>query len=477
MSFFEVDSKGLAKIAGRRGKGFVLLEIVQNCLDTKATEIHVEFRPIAGRPAATLIVSDDHPDGFKDLSHAWTLFAESEKKGDPEKRGRFNLGEKLVLSLCEDAEIVTTTGGVRFDKEGRHTFRKKTDCGSVFSATIRMTRDEYAEACKAVKTVIVPEGKRVFFNGETLKLRVCIGSESVVLPTEIADEEGYLRRTTRRTVIRMYEPLSGEPGTLYELGIPVVETGDKFHYDIQQKVPLTMERDGVPRAYLRAVRAATLNTLAREIKSVEDASAPWVRDAMSHESIQSRPVQKIMDARFGAARVVFDPSDPEANNIAMSQGMKVIHGASLTAEEWVNVRKYEAALPAGQVTPSPKPFSPDGKPLVFVDPGRYTQDQIDRTAMARRVGAVLLGFNPVVQLTDTKPWKFAATYNRVESLLILNWAKIWAYRSEAMISLLIHEYAHHYESNHLAEGFHDACCKLGAKLAVLAADDRSLVRL
>jgi 3-(3-hydroxy-phenyl)propionate hydroxylase len=33
---------------------------------------------------------------LSDLTHAFTLFAESAKKGDAEKRGRFNLGEKLV---------------------------------------------------------------------------------------------------------------------------------------------------------------------------------------------------------------------------------------------------------------------------------------------------------------------------------------------------------------------------------------------
>jgi hypothetical protein len=43
------------------------------------------------------------PGRVRDLSHAFTLFAESVKKGDAEKRGRFNLGEKLVLALCDEA--------------------------------------------------------------------------------------------------------------------------------------------------------------------------------------------------------------------------------------------------------------------------------------------------------------------------------------------------------------------------------------
>jgi len=34
--------------------------------------------------------------------------------------------------------------------------------------------------------------------------------------------------------------------------------------------------------------------------------------------------------------------------------------------------------------------------------------------------------------------------------------------------LLIHEFAHHTESNHLCERYHEACCRLGAQLTSLA---------
>lgn len=65
-------------------------------------------RGVAGR--ALLEVTDDSPEGFADLTHAYTLFAESAKKGDPLKRGPFNLGEKLVLAISDTVQIATTTG-------------------------------------------------------------------------------------------------------------------------------------------------------------------------------------------------------------------------------------------------------------------------------------------------------------------------------------------------------------------------------
>jgi hypothetical protein len=71
------------------------------------------------------VVEDDAPEGFKDLSHAFTLFADSAKKSNPEQRGRFNFGEKLVLAISDEVTIRTTKGGIRFDDAGRHSLRAR----------------------------------------------------------------------------------------------------------------------------------------------------------------------------------------------------------------------------------------------------------------------------------------------------------------------------------------------------------------
>lgn len=90
----------------------------------------------------------------------------------------------------------------------------------------------------AARRVIVPAGKTTTLNGEVLQPPVMLACETGTLPTELADDDGVVRRTTRRTELRMYEPRPGEVATLFELGIPVMETGDAFHVDVQQKVPL-----------------------------------------------------------------------------------------------------------------------------------------------------------------------------------------------------------------------------------------------
>lgn len=122
---FAVDKDGLAKLMSRRGPSFALLELVQNALDEASTRVDLALT-YEGRGRARIRVEDDNPDGFADLSHAYTLFADSAKKTDVKKRGRFNLGEKLVIAICDEAVIATTSGTIRFSGQGRTHHRERT---------------------------------------------------------------------------------------------------------------------------------------------------------------------------------------------------------------------------------------------------------------------------------------------------------------------------------------------------------------
>ncbi|MCI0538276.1 MAG: ATP-binding protein [Verrucomicrobiales bacterium] len=69
-NWFEVDKEGLAKILARKGKEFILFELVQNAWDEAGVTkvlVSLEYRD---RNKALLVVEDDAPEGFKDLSHA-----------------------------------------------------------------------------------------------------------------------------------------------------------------------------------------------------------------------------------------------------------------------------------------------------------------------------------------------------------------------------------------------------------------------
>ena len=256
-NWFEVDKQGLARILERKGKEFVVFELVQNCWDepgvTKVT-VSLEHQ---GRNRALLVVEDDAPEGFKDLSHAFTLFAGSAKKANPEQRGRFNLGEKLVLAISDEVTIRTTQGGIRFDAEGRRSIRSGQTVGSRIECLLRMTEDECNAIQSQVPKLISPEHITTSFNGSPLEPRHPMEKFTATLPTEVASADGLLRRVNRQTTIRLYPVLPGETALLYEMGIPVVETADKWHYDIGQKVPLTLDRTASHRRRGHFGRAGT----------------------------------------------------------------------------------------------------------------------------------------------------------------------------------------------------------------------------
>src|SRR5580700_10198138 len=165
--WFDVSRKGLAKLIERRGKIWLLHELIANAWDADDVEIvEVVLEPEEGVPLATVIVRDDAPDGFADLSHAWTLFAESSRKSQAQKRGRFNLGEKLVLALCNEAAIVSTKAAVMFDDRGRTVSRSRRAKGTEFQGIARITRAELAEIREGLARLIPPPNIATTIDGK-----------------------------------------------------------------------------------------------------------------------------------------------------------------------------------------------------------------------------------------------------------------------------------------------------------------------
>jgi hypothetical protein len=461
LSWFDVDRKGLAKLIENRGKVFLLHELLQNALDTGCKSIAMVLTPIANEAACDLIVCDDHPDGFKDISHAYTLFAESEKKSDPTKRGRFNFGEKIVLALCESACIFSTTQAVAFDEDGtRRTLRRRTAEGSVFQGKVRMTRAEYAEVCDEIRKVIIPKGVHVTFNTDVLEPRTWTRKVTASLPTEIADDNGNLRPTVRKTDVEMH-CADGGPGWLYEMGIPVVEIGGPWHVNVMQKVPLNLQRDNVRPAYLRDLRVTVLNNLWGDM-TAEIATQPWVADALCDPEVDPFAVRGIITTRFGQNVVIADPSDREATNRAQAEGWTVISGRTFTKEQWDNIRNAEAIKPAGAVFPTPKPYSDDpaAPPVEVIQRPNWTVGMQEVATLAERLGRALFDCKIFVRMVRC-PNGFAACY--APGFLDFNvnrlghrWFEKWRGNLPDVLDLLIHEFGHHYESNHFSEDYYKA---------------------
>lgn len=475
---FDIDTKGLAKLVARRGMGHIVHELWQNAADEAGvTTIQLTIEPVPNTPEIMVKVEDDAPEGFKDLSHAYTLFAESSKKNDPQKRGRFNLGEKLVIAICRKAVISTTKGTVQFDDKGRHHTKEKRERGTVFAGLMRATRKQMEEMIVAAANLIVPPTIRTILNGIPIESRTPLTTIEASLPTLISDDDGVLRPVTRKTQIDIYEPRQGETPSIYEMGIPVVETGDKYHIDVRQKVPMSLERDNVTPSYLQTLRVLVMNATFSRL-STEDCNQVWAKAAVGDSRVADDAVRTSATLRFGEKRVSFDPSDVEANSTASYQGYTVVHGRSCSAGEWDNMRRAGAIQAAGQVMPTPKPYGQGGKPEEIIPSSDWTDDMHRMARYCVLLGKRLMNLNIVVKMTKAGD-NFSACYGQrmiTFNLTVLKQSWFEGNFGVAHDELIIHEFGHEYAADHRSPEYHDAICKLGAKLANLFLEQPEMVR-
>ncbi len=463
--WIEVDIPGLRKVLERRGKQFVIYEMVQNAWDENVTKVEITFtRPERGE--SVLTVTDDSPEGFRDLTHSYRMFAESYKKSDPEKRGAFNLGEKYVLALCDEATITTTTGRVTFDENGRRrTGNVKRERGSEFRGSVRLKISEWEQMCAAALKLIPPVS--TFFNGKEVPPREPLRTWTATLPTVKSDDEGSLRPTSRQTTVSIYRVLPGETATLYEMGIPVVEINAKYHVSVGQKVPLNIDRDNVTPAYLKTVYVELLNHT-KDMIEKEDANEDWVRKAASDPRCSDEAIKTVLDLRFGENRVGYDPSDIGSNREAVSKDWTVVTGGSMSGGEWENAKRAGAIEPAGSRFPTNR----GGKvPDKTYSRDEWTPEMLAYATLVERVSPSLVGHEVTVEYIRDKDMVRGCT-DSAETHITVNLAKHSVDNWQGSIELMLHELAHNVvrSNDHLVHEFYETVGRLGAKLALLAAE-------
>jgi hypothetical protein len=464
-TWFDVDRAGLEKILRRKGVEFAVFELIQNAWDEAGvSDVEITLEPAKKYGCAMLRVQDNSANGFSNLRHAYTLFAESEKKANAQQRGRFNLGEKLVLSLCEWATITTTKGTVVFDGYGRSESKKSREFGTIFEALIHMSKAEIEQTEQAVQRLIVPDGIVTRFNGVALEPREPAHKLEALLRTEVADAEGFLRTSTRKATVNCYALRDGEQAFIYEMGIPIVEHDCAFHCDVMQKVPLTIDRENVAVKFLNQLRTAVFNAT-HESLDVEQCNHEWTQTAIESGDAKPEAIEDYMEKRFGEKRVSFDMHDREANNKAVANGYTLIHGGTLSAAAWQNVKAVEAIMPAGRVFPT------HSDNFIMGEPAEETDGMKAVRVYAQQLAQLLLGCDITVAFCKQPTREAASWGSKVLSFNVRNLGKSWFSlhnNREAILDLIVHEFGHHFEANHLSEKYNDALSKLAAKGILLA---------
>ena len=458
-NWFEVSREGLKQLQAGKPKDFVVRELIQNAWDENVSVCHLNSSYENGM--AHIEVEDDSPEGFRDITHAFTIFAPTYKRKDPEKRGRFNIGEKQILAICEEAVIATTKGTVVFNAEGRHHQDTKLDKGSIITLELKMTHDEYEAMLSSISLYLPPEGIDFRVNGSVIPYRKPYSTAEATLLTEVQKDEK-VTKLYRKVRIDVHE-VDSDKGYLYEMGLPVCEIDCPYNADIQQKIPMSIDRNRVSASYLQKVFAAVLNETHQDIDP-EGASNKWVRDAMADKNVSEKAVQSVVKQRYGGKVVVANPGDKVSIDDALSKGYRVVYGSELSSEEWKNIRKADA-IPASSAL-FPSSIATDAEVV------EENTDMNKVSELTKKIAKRCLGINVNVAFSSWEG-KVAAQYgNRTLMFNVKNLGKRFftPALSARVIDLILHELAHE-EGMHTEVSYHQCLSKMAGQLIMIAMDD------
>ncbi len=466
--WFLVDNHGMSRMYGLYNKSFIVRELLQNAFDENITKCSIGLEWNSG--IATIVVEDNSPEGFKDLKDAYTLYKHTDKRGDASKRGRFNLGEKQAISQAEHAIIKTTKGSVTFDKINGRTIsgRSKTAAGSVIQLVVKMKKDEFNECVDFCKKVYIPDNVDFFLqvNSEDINkisYKPPFRNFTATLPTVLDDGISF-RPTARKTVVNVYKGDSVEK-FLFELGLPVCSIDCDFDIDVQQKVPLSEDRNSVSPAFLKRLYAEVLNNV-HDVITEEDSSRVWVRTATTSDAIQNEVAVDIFTKRFGDKALVANPNDPRSIDKAVSGGYNVIYGAEMDKEEWNRFKSVGLGASTSAVFGS---TYAESEPL---NESEITANMKKIANFAKKIALHFFNINIKNEFIKSPKATVVADYGHktirwnVSNIPNNYWNIKDDMITEPMLKLMIHEIAHE-KGTHYETAYHEAISTISCGLVFI----------
>ena len=206
---FAVSESGMRELNGSREPWDLVKELIQNAWDEApfASECRVTVEPQLDGNATMVTVQDDGP-GISDIADAYTIMGHTAKRRHPTKRGRFNIGEKDVISVAIKADVETVGHTVSFPATGsREETSNSRDKGTVVRVLMPWNEQQSEELIERLQCFRVPIDCRLFVNGLEVPPRPARAIRSVTLPTVAQNGPNEpLRTTHRRTEMVFIEP-------------------------------------------------------------------------------------------------------------------------------------------------------------------------------------------------------------------------------------------------------------------------------
>ncbi len=362
---FDVDADGFRALQEGREPWALAKEPIANSFDEhKVTRVEVTLTPHArGRVLMTIV--DDGP-GFASFKDAWTLYADTYKRRAAATRGRFNRGEKELLAVATWGKIATTCGTVEFDRYSRREYpRRKTEGGTIVEVVVvPWTLAQMEDTIRRLRDFMPPANiKSYVVNGfEVVRRAPDYRASGVRLETVLDEGDGVLRKVTRTTDIEVHRETPAR-SALMEMGIPVVsleDLGVPYLIDVQQKVPMSPERDAVRPSYLQDVLAEVLNVVASDMTE-EEANASWINLAIKDPRTTPATVGLVKQKRVGNA-LILSAANPLAAERAIAAGYGVLSTRGWDPEVVERFREDAGWQSTAQVFPAPTP-STDYEPV------------------------------------------------------------------------------------------------------------------
>ena len=459
---FSVSAEGLRELHANRAPWTLVKELIQNSWDEApaATRCDVSITPTRDR-RTEIRVEDDGP-GFADVAHAWTLMANTPKRGDPRKRGRFNLGEKEILSLAISATIETARTTITFPAGGgRKTAPNRRTRGTVVTLTMPWSKTE-GEAIPPQLRRFRPTDCGLTVNGEEVARRTPLATRETTLRTIIQNGPGQpLTDTRRKTTIEVLERKDPSTAWIYEMGIPIQETTLAYDIDVQQKVPMPPNRDTVSAGYLQDICTETLNAM-HEKMPAETFSENWVRTAIEGKNIEDEAVRTVKKHRYGGRAVLWS-SDTDANMRAAEAGYQVIHPRAMSAQE------RKVMTEKGNLQSAKKNF---GRPAEVHKPDTSNDTREAFAEWVQDIGRVLKLRLKVRFISSPESEMIAqCSMSGTTPVVSINTSfcsdRWLSERGPEQLELVIHELAHALANTPMEHGprWGEACANAGGRLA------------
>ena len=207
---FAISTQGMRELHVARPPWMLVKELIQNAWDEapEATVCRVRVKPEVRPGVAQVVVEDDGP-GFADIADAFTLMKPTPKRMDPTRRGRFNIGEKEVVSVALEAEIRTVGWTVTFPPSGgREVKPNRRQRGTVVTALLPWDAGQSEQLAEMLRR-FRPTDCRLVVNGQEVPKREPVSTRQARLPTVLQSEPGGPLRPTRRVAsIDVLEPVA-----------------------------------------------------------------------------------------------------------------------------------------------------------------------------------------------------------------------------------------------------------------------------